>query len=116
MRHISLSSKGRYTALDATVLEYLAEERAAGHPVSNKQLMAKALQLAPQMNIPPTFKASSMWLKRWKGRNRVSLQCATNDSQKIPDDYLDVLCAFRSDIVQLRLKHGYSSEHIINMD
>ena len=116
MRHISLSSKCKYVALDAAVLEYLAEEQTAGHPVSNKQLTAKALQLAPKMNIPPTFKASSMWLKRWKGRNRVSLRCATNDSQKIPDDYLDVLRAFRSDIIGLRSKHGYSSEHIINMD
>ena len=52
-----------HTALDATVLEYLAKERAAGHPVSNKELMAKALQFVLQMNIPPTFKALSMWIK-----------------------------------------------------
>lgn len=30
--------------------------------------------------------------------------------------YLDVLRAFQSNIDQLRWTHGYSSEHIFNMD
>ena len=52
--------------LDEAVLEFLIEERVAGRPVRNKDLQAKALELAPQLGVPPTFKASSMWMKRWK--------------------------------------------------
>ena len=65
--------KARYSALDADIYKFLGDERCAGRSVSNKQLMAKALEIAPKLNIPGRFKGSCMWLKRWKLRNRVSL-------------------------------------------
>jgi hypothetical protein len=96
------SCKARYSELDAAVYKFLSDERCAGRSASNKQLMAKALEIAPKLNIPDRFKASCMWLKRWKRRNGVSLQCATNDSQKLPVDFWDVLHAygFRANIMQ----------------
>ena len=105
-----------YPALDVAVAEYLADERSAGRPVSNKQLIAKALEVAHTSNIPATFKATSMWLKRWKKRQNVCLRFATNDSQKIPTDYHDILQQFRTDIVKLRIQHSYSTKEMYNMD
>ena len=46
--------------LDEAVLDYLLDERAAGRPVSNKDLLAKELELVPRLGVPSTFKASSM--------------------------------------------------------
>ena len=73
--------KPLYPELDDTLFEYLCDERAAGRPVSNKQLMSKAMDIAPTLNVDDSFKASNMWLNRWKRRNRKSLRCATNDSK-----------------------------------
>ena len=60
-----LRSSGRPLSpeLDKAVLEYLMEERAAGRPVSNKDLRSKALELSSQFGVPSNFKASPMWLK-----------------------------------------------------
>ena len=46
--------------LDEAFLDYLLDERTAGRPVSNKDLRAKALELAPGLAVPSTFKASLM--------------------------------------------------------
>ena len=108
--------KPLYPELDAQVFEYLCDERAAGRPASNKQLIAKAKETGPTLNVDRSFKASNMWLKSWKWRTGVSLRCATNDSQKVPVEYWDVLHAFRSNIVQLRIKHGIPRENVFNMD
>ena len=55
--------------LDHAVLEYLLKERAAGRPVSYRDLSAKAIKLALEMTLPDSFKALAMWLKRWKRRS-----------------------------------------------
>ena len=49
--------------LDEAVLDFLMEERAAGRPVSNKELRSKALNLSHGFAVPSTFKAFPMWLK-----------------------------------------------------
>ena len=41
--------------LDHAVLEYLLEERAAGRPVSNRDISAKAIELAQELDDPPRF-------------------------------------------------------------
>ena len=74
--------------------------------MSNDTLHTKALELAQSFStIPPMFKASPMWLKRWKKRNGISLRCTTNDSQKVPEEYGDILCNFRASIVKYHLEH-----------
>ena len=99
-----------------TFINFLVMSGVQGRSVSNKQLMAKSLELAPKLNIPGRFKASCMWLKCWKLRNRVSLQCTTNDSQKLPVDFCDVLHGFRANIMQQRVQHNISPAHVFNMD
>ena len=115
-KHLYPASKGPHAAVDAAVLAYLTDERSAGRPVSNKQLRAKAMEEATKLNVPASFKASDMWLKRWKKRNHVSMRMATNDSQKVPDNYRDVLHTFRSDVLKLVVAHGYTPARIVNMD
>ena len=106
--------------LDTAVFDYLVEERAVGRPVSNKDLRHKALELSQSGNftvtVPSTFKASAMWLKRWKRRRGVSLRCSTSDAQKVPSDYENVLHGFRESIIQSHLKHSLSPSQIVNMD
>ena len=60
-------------AMDQALYDYLDEERAAGRVVSNKDLAAKAAQLAPLHGVPETFRASSMYIKRWKKRYNVDI-------------------------------------------
>lgn len=115
-KQIHPPAKGMYEELDAAVAEFLNNERAVGQSVSNKQLMEKAKELALILNVPSQFKASCMWLKGWKIRNNVSLRRATNDSQKIPEDYYDVLQGFRSEIVRLHNLHKYRPSDVFNMD
>ena len=49
--------KPQYPELDAQVFEYLCDERAAGRPVRNKQLIAKAKEIGPTLNVDGSFKA-----------------------------------------------------------
>lgn len=79
------------------------EERAAGRPVSNKDLRSKALELSSQFTLPSNFKASPMWL-------------GTNDAQKVPEDYEGMLYNFRASIIRSRVKHNLGPSQIINMD
>ena len=90
--------------LDKEVLRYLEEERVAGRAVMNKDLSKKAQEIAV---LPDTFKASPMWLKRWKKGNRVSLTCGTNDAQKVPEDYKAHIQHFRAQIIRSHLKQSH---------
>ncbi|KAL8569145.1 hypothetical protein ACOMHN_020272 [Nucella lapillus] len=61
------------------------------------------------------FRASPMWVKRWKQRHGVSTrQTCTN--QRVPADFEDQLLAFRWSVLRLRLRNLYPLIHILNMD
>ena len=102
--------------LDKQVLDFLIEERVAGRPVMNRDLTRKALQVATELALPDTFKASPMWLKRWKKRNQVSLRCGTNDAQKVPEDYHAQIWNFRAQIIRSHLRHDLAKFEVVNMD
>lgn len=76
----------------------------------------KALECAKELNLPDSFKASPMWLKRWKRRNRVSLRCGTNDAQKVPEDYHSQIWNFRAQLIKSHMKNNLASFEIVNMD
>ena len=76
----------------------------------NKNLSKKALEVAAELGLPDTFKASPMWVKRWKRRNR----CGTNDDQKVTEDYAAQIQNFRAQIIQSHLKHDLAK--FVNMD
>ena len=101
--------------VDNAVFEFLLEERDEGRCVSNDMLMEKAQECAAQQNIEG-FKASAGWLRRWKKRYSVGIRRGTNDSQKVPEDYLEHLLAFRRSIIHLRERHDYTLNNICNMD
>ena len=114
-RHLG-SRKPMSHELDEAVLEFLMEECAAGRPVSNKDLRSKALDLSRGFAVPSTFKASPMWLKRWKKRSKISLRCGTNDAQKVPEDYEGKLYDFRASVIQSHVKYNLGPSQVINMD
>ena len=58
------------------------KERVACRAVMNKDLCKKAQEIASEIGLPDTFKASPMWLKRWKRSNHISLRCETNDAAR----------------------------------
>ena len=60
--------------LDQAVLNWYKEQRAIGRVVYSRLLRAKALELGPQCGLPETFKASAMWLQRWKKRHAVDIK------------------------------------------
>ena len=84
--------------------------------VSNKQLMNQALDIAPKVNVPDTFKASCMHVaETLEMTNRVSKRCDTNDSQKLPANYWDVLHSLKAKIIQQRVKYNIAPAHVFNM-
>jgi DDE superfamily endonuclease len=46
----------------------------------------------------------------------VSLRCGTNDSQRRPEDYEELLAEFRQEIARIRTTQNISAEHLWNMD
>ena len=102
--------------LDLTVLDFLEDEHIAGRPVMNTDLSKKAMEVAAVLGFPNTFKASPMWVKRWKKRNRVSLRCGTNDAQKVPEDCAAQIQNFRAQIIRSHLKIDRAKFEVVNMD
>ena len=104
------------------VLEYLFAERERGIPVSNSDLKEKALEIARELNQEQpnpriqAFKASDGWLRLWKRRNRIALLRGTNESQKVPEDYGELIKLFTSEIRRKRQEHQYTMFNIGNMD
>ena len=47
-------------AMDQALYDYLDEERAAGRVMHNKDIAAKARQIAPNHNMPETFKVNKI--------------------------------------------------------
>ena len=72
--------------LDVAVFQFLEEERSEGRYVRNCDLQQKAMEMAAGLNLP-SFKASNMWLSRWKKRWNVGRRRGTNTSQREPADY-----------------------------
>ena len=101
--------------IECDVLNYLLEERAKGIPVSNLDLKEKAMEIAkslPQTARIVNFKASDGWVRAWKKRNRIALLRGTNDSQKIPADYGELLKDFTNLVKEKRRQNDYTFYNI----
>ncbi|KAG0431931.1 hypothetical protein HPB47_021323 [Ixodes persulcatus] len=96
-------------------MDFLDTERAAGQAVSNHFLQEHACKLAVQMNLG-NFEASNHNLARWKACFNVSMRVGTNESQRLPADYAEVISVFRRAVGSLHLEHSYSNFSIANMD
>ncbi|KAL8593325.1 hypothetical protein ACOMHN_009978 [Nucella lapillus] len=110
--------RGRYILsqeVDQAVLDYLNNEQAEGRVVRNKDLQRKAMELAGAQQLQG-FRASPMWVKRWKKRHGVSTRRGTCTNQRVPADFEDQLLAFRWSVLRLRLHNLYPLIHILNMD
>uniref|UniRef100_A0A3Q4AXE9 HTH CENPB-type domain-containing protein n=1 Tax=Mola mola TaxID=94237 RepID=A0A3Q4AXE9_MOLML len=69
---------GRFQEIDRQVCEYVAEKHNDGMPVTRAIMQLKALEVAKELNIPPTeFKASFSWCKRMLQRTGLSLSRKT---------------------------------------
>ena len=101
--------------LDQKVFEFLEEERSEGRPVSNQLLKTKAIQIAGGLKIAG-FRASCGWLNRWKQRYNVGVRAGTNNAQKIPADYADLLHSFRKSVITIRKAENIGPADIVNMD
>ncbi|KAM7304508.1 uncharacterized protein ISCGN_014408 [Ixodes scapularis] len=62
------------------------------------------------------FQASCQYIANWKKRFNVSMRVGTNESQKLPADYVEAITVFRKAVSTLRLEHNYSDYNIANMD
>ena len=69
-RKVEFSRQVRSREIEEGVLHYYYQQRAAGHRVKNKDLQQIALYIAHNVGIPD-FKASNMWLYRWKKRHQL---------------------------------------------
>ena len=74
--------------------------------------MAKALEIAPKLNVPGTFKASCMWLKRWKQLGCGVPQMTLKGSLLI----IGMYCSFRANFTHQRVKYNITLAQVFNMD
>lgn len=95
---------------------FFQQEREHGRAVSNLLLQREARRLAILLRLSPTFKASSMFIRRWKKRHNITLRRGTNSAQTRPQDNDEILLEFSNMIMQLRLQHQYPADRIINVD
>lgn len=63
--------------LDHRLLVWLEEQRERQLPVVDRQLQQKSLEIAAELGLAD-FKASCMWLRRWKHRHDVVFRDGTN--------------------------------------
>lgn len=115
LRKLTSGRKPLSEELDDALFEYFEKERENGFAVSNRMLEEEALKIATSIGILD-FKASSMYIKRWKNRFNVSMRRGTNESQKLPDDYVEAASGFVQTIRSLRIKNDYTHFNICNMD
>eukprot|EP00117_Sycon_ciliatum_P036710 scpid97573/ scgid27596/ len=71
------------------------------------------MKLGPNLGVPNSFRASPLWLRRFKKRNRVSMRCGTKDSQKVPSDLMPVIREFRKKIIDAGT---FEKRNVYNMD
>lgn len=102
--------------IDVEVLDFLLEERAKGRSVSNQDLKEKAVEIARNIQGMGGFKGSDGWLRRWKKRNHIAVRRGTNEAQKLPEEYADLIANFKSEIMDLRRDNDYTDVNIANMD
>lgn len=115
LRKLTSGRKPLSEELDDALFEFFEKERENGFAVSNRMLEEEALKIATSLGILE-FKASSMYIKRWKKRFNVSMRRGTNESQKLPDDYVEAANGFLQTVRSLRIKNDYTYFNICNMD
>ncbi|KAJ8412579.1 hypothetical protein AAFF_G00129150 [Aldrovandia affinis] len=99
---------GRFQEIDRRVREYVTEKRNDGMPITRAVIQLKALEIAKDLNIPPTeFKASFGWCRRMMRRNGLSLRRRTSLAQRLPSDFREKLLSYQRYVIKLRKKHSY---------
>lgn len=115
-RKLTMGRKPLSEELDDELFEFFQKERENGLAVTNKMLSEESVKIARSLGILTEFKASSMYLQRWKNRFHVSMRKGTNESQKLPVDHAEAIEGFLKAIRSYRIKNNYSSYNICNMD
>ena len=100
--------------VDEEIAEWILIRRDAHLPVSTELVKAKAKLLIKPHN--PQFRASKGWLEKFLSRHSLSMRARTSISQKLPAQLESKLESFLNEVRVLRVRHGYSSDMIINMD
>ncbi|KAJ8412737.1 hypothetical protein AAFF_G00116880 [Aldrovandia affinis] len=86
-------------------------------PITRAVIQLKALEIAKDLNIPPTeFKASFGWCRRMMRRNGLSLRSRTSLAQRLPSDFREKLLPYQRYVIKLRKKHSYPLDQMGNAD
>ncbi|KAJ8358119.1 hypothetical protein AAFF_G00032720 [Aldrovandia affinis] len=109
--------KAAFQEIDKRVCEYVTEKRNDGMPITRAVIQLKALEIAKDLNIPPTeFKASFGWCRRMMRRNGLSLRRRTSLAQRLPSDFREKLLSYQRYVIKLRKKHSYPLDQMGNAD
>ena len=111
----SIHRTAKYFSIDRKRVCDGEKERSEGRPVSNQLLKTRAIQIAGGLKIAG-FRASCGWLSQWKQWYNVGVRAGTNNAQKIPADYADLLHSFRKSVITIRKAENIGPADIVNMD
>ena len=106
----------KFPGLENQVLAWVKERRMAGIGVSTKDIRLKALQIAKEIGILGSFKASVGWTRRFMKRNYLSVRRRTHMAQKLPKDFEEKVIQFQRFIIGKRRNNNYELSQIGNAD
>ncbi|XP_014664944.1 PREDICTED: uncharacterized protein LOC106807186 [Priapulus caudatus] len=96
--------------------DFVDEQQSDGCVVTAKLLQLQALTIARELDLPPSFRASAKFLRRWRlkyvGRQTVS---GTRQLRAIPADYREKLRAFQTMLVRQMSTTRYRQSVVVGV-
>lgn len=104
-----------YPFLEASLENWIKEQRDKGLPVSTVRIRLQAKLIAQQLGLE-NFKGGSNWCYRFMKRKKLSVRVRTTIGQALPTDYEEKQASFRDYIHTVIKEQKFPDSHVINMD
>lgn len=108
---------GKFSQVEALLVDYLKALRGDGCAVSIEILRNQARLIARKEGIPAKdFQASNGWATRFMRRNGLSLRRRTTLCQRLPEAYEDKIVDFHRFVIRMRHQNNFLLSQIGNAD
>ena len=97
--------------LDRVVLHWYLGCKEKNIQMKAGEIRRKALEINKILNVDPSFRASSKWLRDFKERNRIT---SADINEDLPAEHLEAE-AFTVDFISLLQKNGFALKNVYNV-
>ena len=110
MKH---TAKEEHHEMEPALYQEYKELRRKGLKVTGYWFKLRAGQLLTEMNPETSFKFSDGWFTAFKARYKISLQRHMNGTQKAPDDKVQAIRSFHSEIRKVAILSDRDEQHSV---